>query len=164
MLGTDPSLLPWDKFPKTQLVRADQDLNLIFIDRERVDYQLTNKNSGLKVDQVFNLQTGMVERITATDKDGALQEEYVWLGAYKNPDSVWLPRAMIHMKMGPAIVELQARVYWKWQLRPVTSNELVIPTTEYHKIIELPKKDEDKKGAKKDKKPQQQKGNFKVQQ
>lgn len=132
MEDIDINLMRWDQIPQAAYIRDDQEGGLKPVGEHRYDYWLHNKRTGYGVDQVFNVETGMLERVSARDADGQLEQEYLWLRPVMN--GVWGPSAFVKMEQWREHVNLEVRAYSVWEARPVKDEELVIPQDAYDSV------------------------------
>jgi hypothetical protein len=130
----DPSLIKWGEIPEENLARTDQEVSAIRLDDNRVNYFIRNKETGVEVDQVFNVSTGMIERMTSTNSAGHKNEEFLWLGPVRSEQGVWLPRAFIHMKRRGAVNMYEVRFYDDWVMRHVATDEFRISERFYDNV------------------------------
>lgn len=130
----DPSLIQWGEIPEENLARTDQEVSAIRLDDNRVNYFIRNKETGVEVDQVFNVSTGMLERMTSTNSAGQKNEEFLWLGPVRCEQGVWLPRAFIHMTRRGAVSMYEVRFYDDWVVRHVATDEFRIPERFYDNV------------------------------
>ena len=124
----DKSFILWDEIPPTDRVRGDQELDFADLGEGRYSYRLTHRITGNVAEQVFNLNTGMLERATHTSGDGRVLEQMRWLAPVQAESGLWYPRLCVHMTEH-GLVEL--RLFKDWQFRPVSDDELRIPESEY---------------------------------
>jgi len=132
MEDIDINLMRWDQIPRANYVREDQEGGLKQVGGGRYNYWLRDKQNKYSVDQIFNAETGMIERGSARNADGQLLQEYLWLRPVMN--GVWGPSAFVKMERRGDDVGLEVRTYSQWEARPVADEELLIPADAYDNV------------------------------
>ena len=127
------NLMRWDQIPAENYVRNDQESELKFLGGNRYNVWLRDKKDGGTVDQIFNVETGMVERGSMRNAAGQLLQDYVWLRPYLS-NGVWVPSAYVQMEQHGDSVHLKVTTYKKWEVRPVSDEEFSIQRDAYDSV------------------------------
>ena len=128
----DLNLMRWDHIPPEAYVRDDQESELKPLGGPRYNLWLRNKNTGVTVDQIFNIETGMLERGSMRNTAGQLLQEYLWLRPVFS--GVWAPSVFIKMDRAGDSIRLRVHSYKKWEVRPILDEELAIPRDAYDTV------------------------------
>ena len=132
MTDIDINLMRWDQIPPEAYVRDDQESELKPLGGQRYNLWLRNKNTGDTVEQIFNVETGMLERGSMRNPAGQLLQEYLWLRPVLN--GVWVPSVFIKMERAGDSIRLSVHSYKKWEVRPILDEELAIPRDAYDTV------------------------------
>ncbi|MCX5771369.1 MAG: hypothetical protein NTZ09_14035 [Candidatus Hydrogenedentes bacterium] len=128
----DINLMRWDQIPAESYVRDDQEFELKPLGGPRYNVWLRNKNTGDTVDQVFNIETGMLERGSMRNAAGQLLQEHLWLRPVLN--GVWAPSVFVKMERAGGSIHLSVHSYKKWEIRPILDEEIAIPRNAYDTV------------------------------
>jgi len=127
------NLMRWDQIPPETYVRDDQESELKQLGGQRYNVWLRDKNNGGTVDQIFNIETGMLERGSARNAAGQLEQDDLWLRPVLN-NGVWVPSVFVQMEQIRGSVHLKVISYKKWEVRPVHDKEFAIPRDAYDSV------------------------------
>ena len=133
----DINLMRWDQIPPGAYVRDDQESDLKPLGGGRYNLWLRDKNSGLTVDQIFSIETGMIERGSMRNAAGQLLQESLWLRPVLNAvvsDAVWVPSVFVKMEQAGDSIRLAVHTYKRWEVRPILNEELAIPRDAYDTV------------------------------
>lgn len=128
----DINLMRWDQIPPGAYVRDDQESDLKPLGGGRYNLWLRDKNSGLTVDQIFSIETGMIERGSMRNAAGQLLQESLWLRPVLN--TVWVPSVFVKMEQAGDSIDLTVISYKKWEVRTVLNEEFSIPRDAYDTV------------------------------
>jgi hypothetical protein len=133
MIHIDVNLMRWDQIPPENYARDDQKSELRILGGQRYNVWLSDKRRGGAVDQIFNVETGMLERGSMRNEAGQLLQDHLWLRPVLS-SGVWVPSVFVEMEYRGGITHLTVISYKKWEVRPVLDGEFTIPRDAYDTV------------------------------